>query len=99
MLAQVKIYTTGLAGAIFLTACMPIPEDPVLSEPTPIADDCGAAGLQWLVGESSDVLDGRRFAKRVRVIKPGMAITMDYLPNRLNIAIGEDGRIVRVYCG
>jgi hypothetical protein len=34
-----------------------------------------------------------------RVIGPGMAVTMDFRPNRLNVEIDDAGMIRRVYCG
>ncbi len=70
---------------------------------TKVADtktDCGAAQLQNLVGQDQSTLEGMSFdAQNVRIITPGTMITMDHLETRLNIAIGEDGKITRVYCG
>ena len=63
-----------------------------------IADACGAAELQDMVGQSKDVLARIKFAVPVRVIEPGMAVTMDFQPNRLNFAIGEDGTITSITC-
>ncbi|GGH62085.1 hypothetical protein GCM10011341_35920 [Frigidibacter albus] len=40
-----------------------------------------------------------RFSQQLRVINPGQMVTMDYLEARLNIAIDEQDRISRVYCG
>jgi hypothetical protein len=40
-----------------------------------------------------------KFAQVTRIIRPGMAVTMDYSPTRLNITIDENGSIDRVYCG
>jgi hypothetical protein len=36
--------------------------------------------------------------KPMRVIKPGMAVTMDYRPDRLNVQVGEDGKISKFTC-
>jgi hypothetical protein len=33
------------------------------------------------------------------VLFPGMAATMDYLPGRVNVVVGTNDRIERVYCG
>lgn len=65
----------------------------------PVEDACGAAGLQQMVGQPASALDTMRFAQPMRVIRPGQAVTMDYNAERLNFAVGEDGRITRVYCG
>jgi hypothetical protein len=65
----------------------------------PPDDACGAPGLQGLVGQPRRVLETMTFAGPVRVIEPGMAVTMDYSPNRLNIELDDEGTITRVTCG
>ncbi|SPH24660.1 hypothetical protein DEA8626_03711 [Defluviimonas aquaemixtae] len=63
------------------------------------ADACGAADLQFMVGQSEDILAAMTFPAPMRVIHPGQAVTMDYNPKRLNIEIDGVGRIARVRCG
>ncbi len=82
-----------------LAAC--IPQDPRYIGPpipAPGADACGAAELQDMVGRPRSILATMRFAVPVRIIEPGMAVTMDYSPNRLNFEIGEDGTITKISC-
>lgn len=67
------------------------------------ADTCGAAKAQARVNSlpSKDILAAIRddiSHSRIRVIEPGMAVTMDYVPNRLNIEVGADGRIKTIRC-
>ena len=38
-------------------------------------------------------------ARGVRIIRPGMAVTMDYRAGRLNLEVDEQGRIIRASCG
>lgn len=38
-------------------------------------------------------------ARGVRIIRPGMAVTMDYRAGRLNLELDEAGRIVKASCG
>ena len=80
-----------------LAACVdPAPGLP----PAPPTDEaCGAPTLQWLVGQDRKVLETMKFAQPTRVIEPGMAVTMDYNPARLNIWLNEAGRIDKVTCG
>lgn len=64
---------------------------------------CGADQLQSYVGvkATESVLAGLRDwrgAHPVRVIEPGMAVTMDYRPDRLNIELDEAGIIRKVSC-
>ena len=38
-------------------------------------------------------------ARAIRWLTPGMAVTMDYNPTRLNIEIDKTGEIFRINCG
>lgn len=80
-----------------LMGCVVI--EPVPGPGTPVEDACGASGLQGLVGQHSRVLRTMRFAGPVRIVEFGMAVTMDYSAERLNIWLDEDGFIDRVTCG
>ncbi|MFN0114809.1 MAG: I78 family peptidase inhibitor [Paracoccaceae bacterium] len=60
---------------------------------------CGADGLQGLVGQGEAVLATMRFTQTVRIIRPGMPVTMDYSAGRLNIETDARDRIARVFCG
>jgi hypothetical protein len=82
-----------LAAMVMLAACQTsVPEG---AGP----DGCGAGALQGLVGQSATVLQRMKFAGPTRILRPGMAVTMDYSPDRLNIEIDGAGRIIRVQCG
>lgn len=80
-----------------LAAC--IEETPVTPPPMPPENACGAADLQTLVGQPASVLETMRFSQPMRVIRPGMAVTMDYRADRLNIELDAAERIIRVTCG
>jgi Peptidase inhibitor I78 family len=89
-------FSLAVLAVLALSAC--VPDD--AAGPTPPSDQtCGAEGLQDLVGQSRRVLETMKFGVLVRVIDPGMAVTMDYAPGRLNIWIAEGGLIERVTCG
>lgn len=82
---------------LLLMACVPAPPD--VPPPMPPEDACGASALQSLVGQPASVLQTMRFAGPVRIIRPGMAVTMDYRADRLNIEIDAGEQIIRVTCG
>jgi hypothetical protein len=83
-----------LSAPLVLSACVePLP--PV--DPGP--DACGASELQYLVGQPGVLLDGMRFSQEVRVIQPGMAVTMDFQAARLNFWLDRRDVIERVSCG
>lgn len=87
---------------VLLAACAP---GQTGAEPAPPADDeCGAGKLGAFLNlaGSADVLARLRTAAghdRIRVIHPGDVVTMDYRADRLNVELGEDGRIQRLRCG
>lgn len=83
--------------ALVLSACAPLPPDQ--PPPLPPADACGASALQGLVGQPEGVLAAMTFPGPMRVIRPGMAVTMDHSPERLNIDLDAGGTITRVHCG
>ncbi len=62
-------------------------------------DSCGAAALQGLLGRSVGDLDPSTLPENRRVLFPGMAATMDFQPGRVNVVVGTNDRIERVYCG
>lgn len=62
-------------------------------------DACTAAAHQNLVGTGAGSLDSATLPKGTRVIFPGMPVTMDYRAERLNIEIGKNDKVARVFCG
>lgn len=96
----------GLTVLLALAACAqtqtpPSREQQMAELPTA---DCGDAKLADLMGKAwaesmrADALK-RSGARTLRVIAPGMAVTMDYRTDRLNIETDEAGRITRIRCG
>jgi hypothetical protein len=71
----------------------------VAETPDPMQIGCGAEELQGLVGQPASVLETMRFSQPLRVIEPGMAVTMDFNPERLNIHVDGAKKISRVICG
>lgn len=72
--------------------------------PPPADDQCGAAELSRYAGaqptaEVRAAIAAALGDRRVRYIAPGDAVTMDHAPSRLNVELGEDGRIKRLRCG
>jgi hypothetical protein len=70
-----------------------------VAAPEPEADACNASGWMWLVGQPVDVVAASTFPAPMRVIGPGDPVTMDFLPNRLNVTYSEAGVVTDVYCG
>jgi hypothetical protein len=87
---------------VALTACAPVPPAETPAETQ--AGTCSAEAAGSLVGKpySAGAIEQARVAsgsKAVRVIRPGMAVTMDYRIDRLNVDLDEKDVVTRVHCG
>ena len=76
---------------------------PQLATP-PAMEGCDASDLQFLIGKTLDEGLTTRArdatgATKVRVIRPGQMVTMDYLPERLNIEVDAAGKVLNARCG
>ncbi|MFT3897549.1 MAG: I78 family peptidase inhibitor [Thermomonas sp.] len=87
------------------TACTPMPPKAKATTPfPPRLAQCQADPGQGFVGQvaSEDVVEQAKTAtgaNSVRVLKPGMAATMDFRDDRLNLMLDEHDMIVKVSCG
>jgi len=84
-----------LPAVLIVVACQSPGAGPVPLDFTP---SCGADRLQGLVGQDAGIIAEMEIDVPLRVIHPGMSVTADYNPGRLNIAVDEDGIISRVWC-
>lgn len=83
-------------------AAAPGPEalPPAAEEP---AMTCQADKGQWAIGQIADEalvakVKADTTSDRVRVIRPGMAVTMDYREDRVNLEVDADNRVTSVRC-
>ena len=65
---------------------------------------CSNAGLDQFKGRTASVETGRDLqrvsgARLIRWVRPGMAVTMDFSPQRLTVQLDSANRIVRASCG
>lgn len=95
--------------ACMVAACSTARE-PAADRPPPTIVDgatrgsCDDKAAAAFVGQSisEDVAERARSAagaRGVRIIRPGMAVTMDYREGRLNLHLDDAGRITRASCG
>lgn len=95
---QFKLPAVALIVLAVLAACAP--GEPGSREAAAAGGgDCGAAELQNLVGTSVGTLDPAKLPEPKRVLFPGQAATMDFRADRLNVEIGTDDLVARVFCG
>jgi len=88
-----------LLSATLLAACAGGTPEISLPEASSEDDACGASGLSHLVGEDFSALAAMTFPDTTRFIGPDDAVTMDHVPERLNVEFSEDGRVLRIWCG
>lgn len=80
-------------AAMLLAACA---TKPLLAQGE---DDCGASQFQFLVGRPNDQIP-TTLPSTARVVADNQAVTMDYIPDRLNIVWNHETRMVEsVRCG
>lgn len=65
---------------------------------------CDAKAGQWAVGNVADEalvakVKADTGSDRVRVIRPGMMVTMDYREDRVNLDVDKDNTVLTVRCG
>lgn len=63
------------------------------------ASTCPAADHQDWVGKRVDVLNDVDLPEGTRVLFPTTPATMDYREDRMNVSVGKNDIITRVYCG
>ena len=67
--------------------------------PAAVPDTCGAARFDYLVGQPQSALAGVAFPDGTRIIPPDSAVTLDFVAERLNVAVDGNAEVERVYCG
>jgi hypothetical protein len=90
-----------VALTLLLAACQPPAPDPLFLGPPLQADlaPCGGNAVLPLIGRSAGALPATGPWGALRVIRPGMMITMDYSESRLNVEVDDQGRITALRCG
>ena len=89
-----------VSATLLLAACA----TPATDTPAAVAEQCNADAAQAHVGHaaSAEMVEAARKdagADRVRTLRPGQAVTMEYLAGRLNLYLDASGKIERIGCG
>lgn len=90
------------------SAGTPSASAPVAADTAPAPEEepamtCQADKGQWAIGQIADEallakVKTDTTSDRVRVIRPGMAVTMDYREDRVNLDVDADNRVTAVRC-
>lgn len=92
---------SAMAASVALAGCVVAigGGDDSRPEPPAGADTCQAAKYATLVGKSAAELQRMSLPTPHRIVCHDCMVTQDYAPNRLNIRLGPDNRVVSVDCG
>lgn len=74
-------------------------EETVRAESAEPRSACDAERWQSLIGRDEAGFADENLPDARRVIRHGSLVTQDFVPERLNIYLGPDGRVFRVTCG
>ena len=85
---------------LLLAACA----TPATHAPPAVAGQCNADAAQAHVGHaaSAEMVEAARKdagADRVRTLRPGQAVTMEYLAGRLNVRVDDADVVAELTCG
>ena len=92
-MSRLTSLAAALSTAFALAACQPMPD-----ATTPRPDTCNLSAHQSLVGTPVSLAQFPG-VETVRIIPPNSPVTMDYLPERLNVETDAKGTIQRLSCG
>lgn len=101
-----SLHRAALFVLLALCACGTVSEGddtPPIDRPGQALPDgaaaCRADEFQSLLGQTHSDLLRVEILAPVRIIRPNEAVTMDFIANRLNIALDENEVVTRVFCG
>src|SRR2546421_336786 len=96
---------TGAALLVFLAACAQEPPQVPEAPPPPIfaPGECDGAAAQFAVGRPfnqplAEEARQKSRAERVRAVRPGDMVTMEFDARRLTIAIDAEGKVASARC-
>jgi hypothetical protein len=71
---------------------------PQNEEQATAADTCHASQFRAWIGTPAAAIDRSTLPPRTRIISPGMMVTQDFSPERLNIRVAPDGKVAAIRC-
>ena len=89
------VVSAGLVALLALAGC----KETQMSDME--KDACGASAYRSLIGQDRAAVTeaGLISGPDIRIIGPGSMVTMDHRPDRLNIELDADDKVIAVRCG
>ena len=103
-----RLTVLSLAIALPLAACTHAGSSTAAdTSPPPVAEgphECRPDALEAFTGKTADEATIKKLvadsgARNTRVVKPGMAVTMDFRQDRVTVQVDAQNRIERASCG
>jgi hypothetical protein len=101
-----QLSTATAAACLLIAGCAEPPQQVPIAPPPPVfvAGECDAQAAQVPPGRPYTAQVGEQAkaasrAERMRVLRPGDMVTMEFDARRLSIDLDAEGRVVRVRCG
>ena len=93
-----------MMSSILLAGCSTVPSTEPAAVPPPRNAACAPDGLDMFLGKQATpelgaIMLKASGAKVLRWVAPGMAVTMDFSPDRLTVSYDASYKILRVSCG
>lgn len=85
-------------SALALSACESM-TDPAGAESGPDRSECRTADYERLIGVHEGEIDRSTLPESFRIYGERDMVTMDHRPDRLNIVLDSEERVVEVRCG
>ncbi|KIQ96189.1 I78 family peptidase inhibitor [Lysobacter sp. A03] len=97
---MIRTPLSATALMLVAAACTTVP--PPMAQQRP--DSCTTDTIGWVIGQAAtpEIVERAQFesySRAVRVIEPGMAVTLDYRGDRLNLHVNSAGAINQATCG
>lgn len=104
MRAALVLAAAATFGCASNAPAMNPPPTPSAPAPAPAPAECNAAAVQAYVGRPWDAgtageLRARSGAAKVRAVRPGQMVTMEFDAARLTVELDASGRIAALRCG
>ena len=89
-----------MKNALFLAALTALPACQKALPPAPQPNDtCGAARYTHLQGAPESQILATSSIQPLRITAPRDNVTLDYLPQRLNFLLDDNGTVTAITCG
>lgn len=104
MSVPTRLCSLLLGTALGACAQQPPQVPPAPAPPVIAPGQCDEAAAQYAVGQVAgaklaEELRIRASAQRVRMVRPGQMVTMEFDAGRLTLTLDASGRVIRVRCG